>query len=177
MKNKSLFILCLIGSLIVFYLCNRTAELFIQCDGNLAEKINRSCNEIISVIRANPIHIGMDKASLSSGITGAILMWFIYLYNIFGAKNFMRGQEHGSARWGTSKDIKPLMDTTNPDMNIPLSATEKISAGKVKNFEADRNKNIVVVGGSGSGKTFSEIKPSLMQLHSSYVLTDPKGYI
>jgi len=81
-----------------------------------------------------------------------------------------------TARWGTKKDIKPLTDP-EPDLNIPLSATEQISSGKVKDFEADRNKNIVVVGGSGSGKTFSEIKPSLMQLHSSYVITDPKGTI
>ena len=148
-----------------------------QTNGNVAERINESCEELFRFIKMNPIHVGMDKIPIVSGIVGAAIMWLIYLYNVFGAKNFMRGQEHGSARWGTSKDIKPLTDTANQDMNIPLSATEKISVGKVKNFEADRNKNIVVVGGSGSGKTFSEIKPSLMQLHSSYVLTDPKGTI
>lgn len=63
----------------------------------------------------------------------------------------------------------------DPELNIPLSDLVQISSRKVKDFEADRNKNIVVVGGSGSGKTYSEVKPSLMQLHSSYVITDPKG--
>ena len=120
--------------------------------------------------------ISTSNNNILIGIIGASLIWFIYLYNVFGAKNFMRGQEHGTARWGTRKDIKPLVNKI-PDRNIPLSATEQISVDKMKKFEADRNKNIVVIGGSGSGKTYSHIKPSLMQLHSSYVITDPKGTI
>ncbi len=178
MKNntKPIFIFSIIISFFVFYFFNRIALIFENLSGNIVEKTNVAIDAIIPNILDNPFEIGTSKISLFAGLIGFIIIWLIYIYNVFGSKNFMRGKEHGSARWGTSKDIKPLIDP-EPDMNIPLSATEKISVRKVKNFEADRNKNIVVVGGSGSGKTFSEIKPSLLQLHSSYVITDPKGTI
>lgn len=175
-STKPVFIFSAIASLFVFYLTNRTALIFEGLNGNIVENINAAIDAIFPAIAEQPIMIGTTKTALTAGIVGAAVVWLIFLYNVFGAKNFMRGEEHGSARWGTAKDIKPLTDS-EPDMNIPLSATEQISVRKVKDFEADRNKNIVVVGGSGSGKTFSEIKPSLMQLHSSYVITDPKGTI
>ncbi len=175
-NTKPAFIFSLIASLLVFYLFNRIALVFEGLSGNLFENINAAIDGILPAIRAEPFLLGTSKTCLFSGLIGAVIVWLIYIYNVFGSKNFMKGEEHGTARWGTAKDIKPLVDPA-PDMNIPLSATEQISVGKVKDFEADRNKNIVVVGGSGSGKTFSEIKPSLMQLHSSYVITDPKGTI
>lgn len=166
----------IIASLLVGYLANRTALIFDGLTGNLVENINAAIDAILPALQTRHFMIGTSKTALIAGAIGAACVWLIFLYNVFGAKNFMRGSEHGSARWGTRKDIKSLTDP-EPDMNIPLSATEQISARKVKDFEADRNKNIVVVGGSGSGKTYSEIKPSLMQLHSSYVITDPKGTI
>ena len=175
-STKPAFIFSLIASLLVFYLFNRIALVFEGLSGNLFENINTAIDGILPAIRVKPFFLGTSKTCLTSGLIGAVIVWLIYIYNVFGSKNFMKGEEHGTARWGTAKDIKPLVDPA-PDMNIPLSATEQISVGKVKDFEADRNKNIVVVGGSGSGKTFSEIKPSLMQLHSSYVITDPKGTI
>lgn len=171
---KPFLFFSIIASLLVGHLANRTALIFEGLTGNLVENINAAIDAIIPALQNNPFMIGTSKTALISGAIGAACVWLIFLYNVFGAKNFMRGSEHGSARWGTAKDIKPLTDR-EPDMNIPLSATEQISVRKVKDFEADRNKNIVVVGGSGSGKTYSEIKPSLMQLHSSYVITDPKG--
>lgn len=173
---KPFLFFSIIASLLVGHLANRTALIFEGLTGNLVENINAAIDAIIPALQNNPFMIGTSKTALISGAIGAACVWLIFLYNVFGAKNFMRGSEHGSARWGTAKDIKPLTDR-EPDMNIPLSATEQISVRKVKDFEADRNKNIVVVGGSGSGKTYSEIKPSLMQLHSSYVITDPKGTI
>jgi hypothetical protein len=173
---KPFLFFSIIASLLVGHLANRTALIFEGLTGNLVENINAAIDATIPALQNNPFMIGTSKTALISGAIGAACVWLIFLYNVFGAKNFMRGSEHGSARWGTAKDIKPLTDR-EPDMNIPLSATEQISVRKVKDFEADRNKNIVVVGGSGSGKTYSEIKPSLMQLHSSYVITDPKGTI
>lgn len=166
---KPFLFFSIIASLLVGHLANRTALIFEGLTGNLVENINAAIDAIIPALQNNPFMIGTSKTALISGAIGAACVWLIFLYNVFGAKNFMRGSEHGSARWGTAKDIKPLTDR-EPDMNIPLSATEQISVRKVKDFEADRNKNIVVVGGSGSGKTYSEIKPSLMQLHSSYVI-------
>lgn len=179
-SKKPALIFTIIGSLIVFYIFNRAALVFKDLSSenteNILENVNQALGQIIPAIEAKPLMIGTSSSALLIGLLGATLIWFIYLYNVFGAKNFMRGQEHGTARWGTRKDIKPLVNKIQ-DRNIPLSATEQISVDKMKNFEADRNKNIVVVGGSGSGKTYSHIKPSLMQLHSSYVITDPKGTI
>ena len=91
------------------------------------------------------------------------------------AKKYRPGAEYGSARWGTAADIKPYID---PEFfkNIPLTQTERLtmnSRPKIPKYA--RNKNIIVIGGSGSGKTRFFIKPSLMQMHSSYVVTDPKG--
>lgn len=175
-STKPVFIFSLIASILVFYVFNRIALVFGGLSGNLFENINAAIDGILPAIRAEPFLIGTNKTCLIAGLIGATAVWLIFIYNVFGSKKFMKGEEHGTARWGTKRDIKPLTDP-EPDLNIPLSATEQISARKVKDFEADRNKNIVVVGGSGSGKTFSEIKPSLMQLHSSYVITDPKGTI
>ena len=175
-STKPVFIFSLIASILVFYVFNRIALVFEGLSGNLFENINAAIDGILPAIRAEPFLIGTNKTCLIAGLIGATAVWLIFIYNVFRSKKFMKGEEHCTARWGTKKDIKPLTDP-EPDLNIPLSATEQISSGKVKDFEADRNKNIVVVGGSGSGKTFSEIKPSLMQLHSSYVITDPKGTI
>lgn len=179
-NKKPALIFTIIGSLIVFYLFNRTALVFNNLSSNntvnVLENINQAIGQIIPAIKAEPLMISTSNNNILIGIIGASLIWFIYLYNVFGSKNYMRGKEHGTARWGTRKDIKPLINKIK-DKNIPLSATEQISVDKMKKFEADRNKNIVVIGGSGSGKTYSQIKPSLMQLHSSYVITDPKGTI
>ena len=88
------------------------------------------------------------------------------------------GVEYGSAKWGTSKDIEPYMDTGNFDNNVILTETERLQMkGRPKEPKYARNKNVLVIGGSGSGKTRFFCKPNLMQLHSSYVMTDPKGAV
>ncbi len=93
------------------------------------------------------------------------------------AKKFRQGVEYGSARWGTPEDIKPYMDE-KPDNNIILTQTERLTMeSRPKNPKYARNKNILVIGGSGSGKTRFFVKPNIMQLHSSYCVTDPKGTI
>ena len=91
------------------------------------------------------------------------------------AKKFRKGEEYGSARWGNSKDIAPYMDEDYRN-NLLLTETERITMNsRPKNPKYARNKNVLVIGGSGSGKTRFFVKPNLMQLHSSYVVTDPKG--
>lgn len=90
-------------------------------------------------------------------------------------KNTRFGEEYGSSRWGTEKDIKPFIDE-DPFNNIILSQTERLSMkARMPKFNLNRNKHVIVYGGSGSGKTYGFVKPNLYQLHSSYVLTDPKG--
>ena len=93
------------------------------------------------------------------------------------AKKYRQGVEYGSARWGTKKDIQPFI---NPDFrqNVILTATESLTMeSRPKNPKYARNKNVLIIGGSGSGKTRFWLKPNLLQMHSSYVITDPKGEI
>ena len=92
-------------------------------------------------------------------------------------KKFRQGEEYGSAVWGGEKDIEPYMDNANPENNVILTKTEFLTMGKPSAPKYARNKNILVIGGSGSGKTRFFVKPNLMQMHSSYVVTDPKGTV
>ncbi len=91
-------------------------------------------------------------------------------------KTFRHKEEYGSAKWGTDKDFEPYMDS-NPWLNIPLTATEGLRLTKPPHPKYNRNKNMLIIGGSGAGKTRGFVKPSLMQMHSSYVVTDPKGTV
>ena len=107
---------------------------------------------------------------------GAGLRLAVYL-KAKNAKKYRRGVEYGSARWGRPEDIAPYIDPV-PDWNIPLTRTESLTmTSRPKDPKTARNKNILVIGGSGSGKTRFFVKPSLLQMHSSYVVTDPKGQL
>ena len=111
------------------------------------------------------------------GILGAILVRLAVYLKVKNAKKYRRGVEYGSARWGTAADIAPYVDPV-PDWNIPLTRTESLTmTSRPKQPKYARNKNILVIGGSGSGKTRFFVKPSIMQMHSSYVITDPKGQL
>lgn len=111
-------------------------------------------------------------------ITGICLAGILKLvsdYRKKNAKKYRMGSEYGSARWGTHADIEPYEDPV-PENNIVLTKTENLTMnGRPKNPKYARNKNVLVIGGSGSGKTRFFVKPNLMQMHSSYVITDPKG--
>lgn len=111
------------------------------------------------------------------GLAGMALMRLIVYIKGKNAKKFRKDVEYGSARWGTREDIAPYMDP-KPENNIILTQSEGLVLnGRPKNPAHARNKNVLVVGGSGSGKTRFFIKPNLMQMHSSYVVTDPKGTV
>lgn len=115
-------------------------------------------------------------ADMLFGVAFAIAVCLFVRIRRKNAKKYRKGVEYGSARWGTEKDIEPYMDKKNPDNNVILTNTEGLMMnGKASGPKYARNKNILVIGGSGSGKTRFFIKPNLMQLHSSYVVTDPKG--
>lgn len=111
------------------------------------------------------------------GATGGVIFRLIVYYRTVNAKKFRHGVEYGSAKWGTAKDIKPYVDPI-PERNILLTKTESLTMeSRPSNQKYARNKNVMIVGGSGSGKTRFYVKPQLMQMHSSYVVTDPKGQI
>ena len=114
---------------------------------------------------------------LMVGIAGAVIVRLAVYAKGKNARKYRKGIEYGSARWGTMADIAPYVDPV-PDWNIPLTQTEKLTmSSRPKKPKYARNKNILVIGGSGSGKTRFFVKPSLMQMHSSYVVTDPKGQL
>ena len=110
------------------------------------------------------------------GIAGAVIIRLVVYSKQKNAKKYRKGMEYGTARWGTPADIKPFIDPVFEN-NVLLTQTERLMmSNRPKDPKNARNKNILVIGGSGSGKTRFFAKPNIMQLHSSYVITDPKGY-
>ena len=121
------------------------------------------------------ILLSFDLRDLLVGVTVAVILKLLVWQKQSDAKKLRKGIEYGSARWGNAEDIKPYM-SKDPWMNIPLTATEALTMeSRPKQPKYARNKNIVVIGGSGSGKTRFFVKPSVMQMNCSMVITDPKG--
>lgn len=167
-----------IGSCVCFYLGDRFGSLYssyvVQSSNSITSFLD-AMNGIGAAIAAQPFYIDLQAASY--GLIFLIGFLLACLYIAVSSKHFRSGEEHGSARWGTKSDIAPLMDKKDPTNNIILSKTEQIKFNGKLPFEYDRNKNIVAIGGSGSGKSYGLIEPNLLQKHSSYVVTDPKGTI
>lgn len=117
----------------------------------------------------------LHPADILAGVAGAVIIRLIVYFKGKNAKKYRKGMEYGSARWGTPEDIKPYIDPVFEN-NVLLTQTERLTmSSRPKEPKYARNKNILVIGGSGSGKTRFFVKPNLMQLHSSFVVTDPKG--
>ena len=125
---------------------------------------------------ASPL-LSFSLVDMLIGIAGAILIRLIVYTKGKNAKKYRKGVEYGSARWGNAEDIKPYIDPVFAN-NVLLTQTERLMmSSRPKQPKYARNKNILVIGGSGSGKTRFFVKPNLMQMHSSYVVTDPKGTV
>ncbi|WP_203261643.1 VirD4-like conjugal transfer protein, CD1115 family [Streptococcus uberis] len=141
--------------------------------GDVIDKIFQGILELNTISFFPSIHL-MD---ILTGIAIAALIKYIVYTKGKNAKKFRQGKEYGSARWGNKKDIEPYMDEKFQN-NILLTQTERLTMnGRPANPKYARNKNVLVIGGSGSGKTRFYVKPNLMQMHSSYCVTDPKGTI
>ena len=159
---------------IVFYMVDKVAWLYRHVNGDLVgmRLVNTFTN--FKLAFQNPLP-SFHPTDILIGIAGALIMKAVVYYRGKNAKKFRQGVEYGSARWGTPADIKPYVDEKD-DNNIILTETERLTmSSRPKNPKYTRNKNILVVGGSGSGKTRFFVKPNIMQLHSSYCITDPKG--
>lgn len=159
---------------IVFYMVDKVVWLYRHVNGDLAgmRLVNTFTN--FKLAFQNPLP-SFHPTDILIGIAGALIMKAVVYYRGKNAKKFRQGVEYGSARWGTPADIKPYVDEKD-DNNIILTETERLTmSSRPKNPKYARNKNILVVGGSGSGKTRFFVKPNIMQLHSSYCITDPKG--
>ena len=141
--------------------------------GDVIDKIFQGILELNTMSLLPSIHV----ADILMGVGVAALIKFIVYTKGKNAKKFRQGKEYGSARWGTRKDIEPYVDEKFQN-NILLTQTERLTMnGRPANPKYARNKNVLVIGGSGSGKTRFYVKPNLMQMHSSYCVTDPKGTI
>lgn len=141
--------------------------------GDVIDKIFQGILELNTMRFIPSIH----PTDILMGVGVAALIKFIVYTKGKNAKKFRQGKEYGSARWGTRKDIEPYVDEKFQN-NILLTQTERLTMnGRPANPKYARNKNVLVIGGSGSGKTRFYVKPNLMQMHSSYCVTDPKGTI
>ena len=141
--------------------------------GDVIDRIFQGILELNTMSFIPSIHL----IDILVGVGVAALIKFIVYTKGKNAKKFRQGREYGSARWGNKKDIEPYMDEKFQN-NILLTQTERLTMnGRPSNPKYARNKNVLVIGGSGSGKTRFFVKPNLMQMHSSYCVTDPKGTI
>lgn len=180
MKIKKADVLFAVFSCVVtFFLVNRYAILFyLSGVSNDIMKLTSAFSFAFDNFFSNQYqyYVSFEKNVLLWCGVAILVVLMIFIYNWVGRKNFMFGKEHGSARWGTKKDIEPFIDKENPDNNIILSATEQLSLSpRMPNPLHNRNKNVVVIGGSGKGKSRFIAKPNLCQLNTSFVVTDPKG--
>lgn len=158
------------------YFCDKVAWLWRVSEGADASTKMIAAMNGFDTLFSNPLPSFHPRDLLIGAGCGIALRLVVY-YKAKNAKKFRHGKEYGSARWGNAKDIEPYMDSVFEN-NVLLTQTERLMmSGRPKQPKYARNKNILVIGGSGSGKTRFFVKPNLMQMHSSYVVTDPKGTV
>lgn len=160
----------------VFWFFNRVAEGYrLAAGADAVTKAMGAVSGLGTLVAANPLP-SFHPRNLLFGAAGAVVIRAVVYFKAKNAKKYRHGVEYGSARWGGPKDIAPFI---NPqfDQNILLTQTERIMVGRNKIPKYNINKNVLVIGGSGSGKTRFHIKPNLMQMNASYIVTDPKGTV
>ena len=161
---------------LIGFVCTNLGEAWRLAEGADASKKLLSFFSMLGPAFANPLPSFHPVDLLVGAVCGGALWLAVYIRHK-NAKHFKHNQEYGSARWGTHADIEPFMDPVFQN-NVILTQTERITmSNRPKNPANARNKNVLIVGGSGSGKTRFWLKPNLLQMHSSYVVTDPKGSI
>lgn len=163
--------------IILGYFFNKVSQAFTSAAGTeLGDKIMNGMDGLGAVF-TNPLP-SFNPIDLLIGVAGGVIVKLVIYVKGKNAKKYRKGCEYGSARWGNAEDIKPYMADKFED-NVILTETERLTMdGRPKaGPKYARNKNILVIGGSGSGKTRFYVKPNLLQMHSSYVVTDPKGTV
>lgn len=170
-KNKKMIVPFAFITLILYIVFNRVSFLF---------RTNESDNPFLRIVETmSEIRLWFGFPSFNGidilvAITGLIIIYTV-IFSKKGKKNFRKGEEYGSARWGKKADIKPFL-AKKEENKVLMSETESLMINeKPKDLKNQRNLNVLVIGGSGSGKTRYVVKPNLMQLNSSYVITDTKG--
>ena len=171
-RDKKKFLLENLPYLLFFYIGNIFAShVNSYVGGDIIDRILVAFSQIDTLKYIPSLKI----KSLIPGLILSVVIKLILIQKKKKAKKFREGREYGSARWGNEKDIEPYIDKKFEN-NVLLTQTERLTMNnRPKNPKYARNKNVLVIGGSGSGKTRFFVKPNLMQMHSSYVVTDPKG--
>ena len=174
--DKKKLVLMNLPYVLAGYFCDKAAWLWRVSPGQDASAKMMEVMAGMEDLFSNPLPSFYPKDLLIGVCCGIALRLLVY-FKAKNAKKFRQGVEYGSARWGNAKDIEPYMDSEFEN-NILLTQTERLMmSGRPKQPKYARNKNILVIGGSGSGKTRFFVKPNLMQMHSSFVVTDPKGTV
>jgi len=185
MKFNKQKVIKVLPFLMLGYFFDKLSQAFQMSDGaNIGVQIMNTVGNIGTVFK-NPLP-SFNQIDLLVGAAGGVIVKLIIYVKGKNAKKYRKGCEYGSARWGNNEDIKPYMDT-DFQKNVILTETERLTMdGRPKSgpnvrsanpARFARNKNVLVIGGSGSGKTRFYVKPNLLQMHSSYVVTDPKGTV
>ena len=174
--DKKKLVLMNLPYVLAGYFCDKVACLWRVSPGRDASAKMMEVMAGLEGLFSNPLPSFYPR-DLLVGVCCGIALRLVVYFKSKNAKKFRKGVEYGSARWGNEKDIEPYMDSVFEN-NILLTQTERLMmSGRPKQPKYARNKNILVIGGSGSGKTRFFVKPNLMQMHSSYVVTDPKGTV
>ena len=160
---------------IIFYVINKYVQAAVSADGG--DMLDKCVKAFSLIFQVKPYFApSLKLMPLICGIGAGVAFKLFMNSRKKNAKQFRHGEEYGSAKWGTDKDFEPYTDPVKWN-NIPLTATEWLRMTRPSHPKYDRNKNILIVGGSGAGKTRGFVKPSLMQMQCSYVVTDPKGTV
>lgn len=160
-----------------FYLGNRYFEALASYPGQFLDHCGDALLTMWARIRENPLLLAMDTKALLAGFCMALVVWMVWLRHVVYIGNYRSGEESGSARWGTVKEGRRFRDLSNPDNNLIFTEKYGLALHRPKyDPELDRNLNVLVIGGSGSGKTFNYVTPNICQLNTNYFITDPKGY-
>lgn len=161
--------------IIIFYVINKYVQAAVMSDGG--DMLDKCVKAFSLIFQVKPYFApSLKLMPLICGIGAGVAFKLFMNARKKNAKQFRHGEEYGSAKWGTDKDFEPYTDPVKWN-NIPLTATEWLRMTRPEHPKYDRNKNILIVGGSGAGKTRGFVKPSLMQMQCSYVVTDPKGTV
>lgn len=178
MKNIDIkkYVLPNLPYLFIFWFFAKVAEGYrLTAGADMVTKAMGALSGLGAVIAKNPLP-SLHPRDLLIGVIGAAAVRAVVYFKGKNAKKYRHGVEYGSARWGTAEDIKPFIDPKF-DQNILLTQTERIMLGRNKIPKYNINKNVLIIGGSGSGKTRFHVKPNLMQQNCSFVVTDPKGTV
>ena len=172
MKIDKMVVIQNLPYLLFFWIADKIGYMYRITEGNKLIGLIKGISEFFKA----PL-FSFNPTDILIGIAGALAVKGAVYLKGKNAKKYRKGVEYGSARWGTPKDIEPYTDKDFYN-NILLTNTERLTMdSRPKNPKYARNKNVIVIGGSGSGKTRFFVKPQLMQMHSSYVVTDPKGTV